>query len=42
MARMKILKKNNCICRSSLVASKNLSETKNSERNKALRIIAKI
>ena len=29
------------ICRSSLVASKNLSETKNSERNKALRIIAK-
>ncbi len=29
------------ICRSSLVASKNLSETKNSERNKALRFIAK-
>ena len=29
------------ICRSSLVASKNLSETKNYERNKALRIIAK-
>ena len=29
------------ICRSSLVASKNLSETKNSVRNKALRIIAK-
>ena len=29
------------ICRSSLVASKNLSETKNSERNKALRIISK-